>query len=227
MQGPKTMAIEDLQAEVCGGHARGFGRVDWSGEASWHVQMNLTDLDLTSMAKDSGVLAKTSGGSLSAFLDLGQGGAATLAGAGWIEGHDVVLWDQPIMGGLLRALGLTAGPDDAIREVRGRFRVDRGHFLADELIARGKPLNLFGTGSVQLDGEALDVRFVPRLFSKDLGRIAVVGQPTQVLLDLVNGLLVEVRMTGSLSSIDTKVNPVSAITAPLRAFLDRFSNDNK
>ncbi|MEO6594165.1 MAG: hypothetical protein ABIP94_05380, partial [Planctomycetota bacterium] len=228
MEGPKTMAVEELRAFVFGGQLAGFGRVDWGSATSWHGQLTLVDLDIAHAAQESGALSEQSRGSASGFLDLAQtAGAPHLAGAGWIEGTDVRLWQQPLMAGLLHTLGVTAGPDDALREVRGRVHVDLGSFFVDEFTAKGNLLHLFGSGLVRLDGEGLDARLVPRMFAKDLTHVPVVGAPTQTLLDLLNGQLLEVRLTGSLSEVDVAVNPIASISAPLRAFLALFADPGK
>jgi hypothetical protein len=226
MEGPKRITVEDLRAEVCRGQVSGFGEVGWELGIGGHLQIHLLGMDVETAARVSGALAAGSSGSVSGFVDLRKpGGEGELAGAGWIEGKGVRLWEQPILARTLKVLGLTAGNTDALRKVRCHFRLDRGRIYAGALVALGRPVSLFGRGSVRLDGEDLQVKIVPRPFSKNLHKLAVVGKPTQYLLDLLNGQLLEIELKGSLSHIEVSVNPVAGITAPLKEFLELFDKD--
>ncbi len=229
MEGPKRMTVEDLRAELWRGRVSGFGAAEWETGTGGRLQLNLLGLDVEAAAKVSGALPAGSSGSVSGFVDLlkpaAEGGE--LAGAGWIEGKEVRLWEQPFLARTLNVLGLTAGKKDALRKVRCRFRVDRGRIYAEELVALGRPVSLFGTGSVRLDGEDLQVSLVPRPFTNNISKLPVVGKSTQFLLDIINGQIVEVELKGSLSHFEVSVNPVSVLTAPLKAFLDLLKNEEE
>lgn len=218
----QALAIDALAATVLGGAVNANGSVDWSGEAmQWHLQANLQQLDLAEAGARLAWLPTSSSGHVDAFADLGSVPAGGLGGAGWVHGRQVAVWEQAVAKRVVREAGVEPDRDDAFEQIRCELRVDRGRLYFDNVTALGEPLNLFGNGSIRLDGEDLELGFVPRLRSVDLDRTRPAeNDPT--VSDVVTGALVEIKVEGSLDGVETFVQPLPVVTQPLRAFLDRI-----
>jgi hypothetical protein len=221
---PRALAIEHLSARLFGGEIDAHGDADWSGgPVAWRVQANLRHLDLAAAGGTIDWLPASSVGAVSAFADLHANGDGSLGGAGWVEGTRVAVWDLPEAKAVLGELGVQPRRDDVLDELRAQLLLDRGRLWFEQIVALGEPVNLFGNGSLRLDGSELEVGLVPRFRDKDLADIPL-GQPRarDVLLDVLKGALLEVRIEGSLDGVRTFVQPVPAVTEPLRQFLSWF-----
>jgi len=220
----KALAIDVLTADLFGGALRISGSVDWAHDRlDWHAQANLEHLDLRAVGSGLDWLPATSAGTVSAFLDLGTTGDMELAGAGWVEGRQVAVWEHAVAKVVLDELAVKPAPEDVLDEVRAQLLLDREQIYFEQLIALGSPVNLFGNGSMRLDGGGLVAGFVPRFRSTRLEDIPLAnGDPSDVLLDVLKGSLVEVKIEGGLHGVGVFVQPVPLVTEPLRKFLDLF-----
>ena len=220
----KALAIDTLTAGLLAGLLRSSGSVDWTNDRiDWHAQANLEHLDLHAAGACLDWLPASSAGTVSAFLDLGTTGDGELGGAGWVEGSKVAVSEQPVAKVVFDKLGVRPERDDVLDEVRVRLLFDRGRLYFEQLVALGRPVNLFGNGSMRLDGSELVAGLVPRFSSKQLKDIPLADDaPSDVLVDIVNGSLVELRVEGGLDGVSVFVQPVPMVTEPMRRFLDLF-----
>jgi hypothetical protein len=220
----QSLAIERLSARLFGGELAAHGDVDWSRAAvSWHAQANLQQLDLAAAGAARAWVPTSSTGRVSAFADLGTTGDGALGGAGWVEGTRVAVWELPEAKAVLDELGVAPRRDDVLDEVRAHLLVDRDRLWIEQLVALGEPVNLFGNGSLRLDGGELRVGLVPRFRDKTLADIPLAQRRARdTALDVLKGALVEVRVEGGVDGIRTFVQPVPAVTEPLRRFLALF-----
>jgi hypothetical protein len=107
------------------------------------------------------------------------------------------LWDLPAFVGVLAAFALTEAEDKVIDQAQIEFTVERTGVRIDRMDFLGRPLSLFGGGTMDLDGRNLDVTLVPRL-GKSFGEVVpIAGHVLQALLDVVKGAIVPVRIGGS------------------------------
>lgn len=219
--GPKALVAHKLRADVAGGRLAASGDVDWTvGTLTWHAQVHALALDLATVAAQFPFLPDGATGHLTAFADL-RAAADFVVGAGWVEGRQLAVWEQPVADRVLDELGVRAAREDTL-DVRATLRADRGRVFFADLIALGEPVNLFGNGSVGLDGRDLDVGLVPRfLEQRTLREIPLRdGGAGDLLLDVVKGTLVQLRITGSFSAPTVVAQPLPLVTEPLRRFLD-------
>ncbi len=222
--GPHSMAVESITGELFGGQLLAHGEVDWhSADLRWHAQVNLQRLDLAAVGGQLDWLPASSAGSVTCFLDVGSTSNARLGGAGWLEGSDVAVWEQPVAREVLQHLGVRPERTDTLEQVRARVLLDRGRIYFEQLVALGTPVNLFGNGSMQLDGTDLVAGLVPRFRAQKLSEIPLdQSGPRDLLFDVLKGALMELRVEGSLDGVSVFVQPVPVVTQPLRSFLGLF-----
>jgi len=131
--------------------------------------------------------------------------------AGRVDISDGDLWDLPPFVGVLATLALSEAGDRKLRAAQIEFSVERTHVRIDKMNFLGRPLNLFGEGTMALTGENLDVVLVPR-FGKSMDDVLpLVGIPIQWLLDIFKGAFLTIRATGAFWAPVFSVNgePVS------------------
>ncbi len=210
-----SVRVDELTARIFGGALRAQGDLGLTSEDPWALDLNLVDMDLRRLSEEGGFQLPVDGFA-SAFCrvtrDVGVG--TPPEGAGWIATRKARIWGLPVFQDVAQALGVQADQDDRLESLRCRFRIDYGRFQFYELQAVGKPVNLYGHGSMDLDGKRLDIGFVPRLGGGLLKDILIVGEPAQFLFDIAKGALFEVHLRGGLSDPRVEVKPLPVLTAP-------------
>ena len=116
--------------------------------------------------------------------------------AGFMEISEGNLWEFPALLGVLNVLSLDPLADRSIAGGEVRFTYRDGKVDLEQIDLRGSPLNLYGRGWIDLDGQKLEVVFLPAM-SGGFRRIPVLGEPVQALLDIFLGQVVPVTVTGS------------------------------
>ena len=210
-----TVRVDSLTGRLFGGALRAQGDLGLTQDAPWALDLNLVEMDLRRLSEEGGFQLPVDGFA-SAFCrvtrDAGVG--TPPEGAGWIATRKARIWGLPVFQDVAKALGVQADREDRLESLRCRFRVDYGRFQFYELQAVGKPVNLYGHGSMDLDGERLDIGFVPRLGGGLLKDILIVGEPAQFLFDIAKGALFEVHLRGRLADPRVEVKPLPVLTAP-------------
>ncbi|MEZ6196201.1 MAG: hypothetical protein R3F20_10825 [Planctomycetota bacterium] len=189
----------------------GFRRSD----ASWALQARLADARLE---VHEAAAALGASGRLNGALRLASGGAGP-TGAGWLDLDRGEVWELPVLSDVAAAAGLALGGGELVRRARAEFHLEHGRLRVEELHLRGTPLSLWGRGEAGLDGRDLDLRFVPRLVEGLTGDLPLVGEPTQLLLDLVGGGALEIRLRGRLDDPRVETAPLPFLSDPVRDFL--------
>ncbi len=220
----KAMAIDELTAKVLGGELHTNGSLDWTRDTiEWHAQVNLQRLDLAIAGAQLAWLPESSSGKVSAFVDFGTTDTGLLGGAGWLEGSDIAVWEHPVAKAVVDQIGVQPTRDDLLDEVRAELMIDGGRLYFRKLIAIGSPIDLYGNGSMRLDGQQIEAGFVPRFTAERLEDVPLADDRARdVALDVIKGALVEVKIEGSFDRIEAFVQPLPVLTEPVRQFLKLF-----
>ena len=224
----RKVDIRDAGATISGGAFDGFGEAVLGEVDDFFLQAKLAGADLATLVEGTELERTATRGQLDAFIELrgvSEGPGRPFVGAGWIDARQAHVWDVPVFSGLLDAVGLLADAGDYLRHARARFRIDRQEVGFSHLMAIGSPVSLYGNGRMDLDGTDLEADLVPRFGSGLLSDLPVIGDPTQALLDLTKGVLLEVRLRGALTAPRIETLPLPIVTAPIQEFIDLVSGD--
>lgn len=186
------------------------------------MQVRVANVDLAHLLEAAPFKAPISSGSLAGFVDV-RYSKTGLVGAGFVSASQSHLWNLPVFSGILDTLGLAAGKGDYVKTAKARFHIEADKLHFKELTAVGSPLSLFGNGWMALDGSTIKADFIPRIGSGLTNDLPVIGKPSQLLLDVAKGVVIEVQLRGSRSKLDITTLPVPIITKPMQAFFDLVS----
>lgn len=208
--------LAEVEANLLGGRLRLEGRRRRDGR--WSLDTRLAD---ASVAAHPEARALGLSGQLNAALKLStESEDDSPFGAGWIDLRRGLVWELPLVSDLIAALGLATGEGDLVRQGRARFHLEQGRLEVSELHLRGTPLSLWGRGGIALATGRVEVDLIPRVMEGATGDLPLIGDPTQLLLDLVGGAAVQVRLRGSLEDPRLETTPIPALGDPLRAVFD-------
>lgn len=216
-------SVTSFTGHVLGGSLSASGEVSLDALEKLKLQMRLSDVDVARLLAQAPFEAPMTRGALAAFVDVRHAEGSGLVGAGWINATQSHVWNLPVFSGVLDSLGLLASDADYLKELKARFHMEPDKLHFKELTAVGSPVSLYGHGWMTADGSQIEADFVPRIgrgLTKDL---PVVGEPSQVLLDVVKGAAVEVQLRGSRDKLEVSTLPVPLITKPIQEFFDLVS----
>ena len=95
--------------------------------------------------------------------------------------------------------------------------MDKMHFL-------GYPVSLFGDGACSIDGDWIDIVFVPRLGKSDWNSIIpVIGAPIDLLANIFKGALTPVVLKGSFANPEISVEPFHFLKPTTRQLIEEKS----
>jgi hypothetical protein len=210
--------LEEITGSVHGGKLSGFGEIDIDNLDDWKLQVKMNGASLELLLRNTEMAGKGTG-AVSAFVDLHGPvrGTDTPLGAGWFDLVKSQVWELPVFSSSLEALGVEATESDQLQSARVRFRVDHGYCYLREMIAVGSPVNLYGKGSVKLDGSEVDVELIPRVVG-GIAELPVVGTPTELLLSVIRGAAVVIKVHGTVGAPQVSTQPLPVITKPIEAF---------
>lgn len=78
---------------------------------------------------------------------------------------------------------------------------------------------------MRLDGSELQADFIPRIGRGLSTSLPLVGEPGQVLLDVIKGIAIEVQLRGRLGAPEITALPLPVITGPVQAFFDAVAGE--
>jgi hypothetical protein len=137
-------------------------------------------------------------------------------GGGQIEIRDGNIYRLPILLAILNVLRMAPPEDSVVHGAEAQFYIVGNRITFDDLALRGGVLALVGSGTMSIPDQAVDLRLV-NMGSHHISRIPV-------LADFVEGAsreIVELRVTGPLSSPSVRAQPLRGLTDELRKLFQR------
>ncbi len=193
-----ALLFERWTGTFYGGEFRGDASIASTDPFVMEMELSVMGADIRRMAEK--VMTKPVTGEFDLIFSVRAdravlGAKPVAAGRAAVTGGK--LWDLPPFVGVLAAFALTPTEDNIIEQAQLEFTVDREIVRIDRMDFLGRPLSLFGSGTMDLDGRNLDLTLVPRI-GKSFGDIVpVAGHLFQALLDVAKGIIVPIRIGGS------------------------------
>ena len=183
-----------------GGEFRGDASIPSTDPFVMEMKLSVAKADIRRMAENVPFMTKPVTGQFDLVFSVRADRAAlgakpVAAGRASVTGGK--LWDLPAFVGVLAAFALTPTEDNVIDQAQLEFTVDRDIVRIDRMDFLGRPLSLFGSGSMGLDGRNLDITLVPRIGRSFGDIVPVAGHVLQALLDVAKGIIVPIRIGGS------------------------------
>ena len=215
---PETMRIRDFKAGLYGGVVGGEGRVEFAAAPRFDLDIKALQIDLGQFARQNhfGADAQIKG-SASAALHLSGDSAdvSGLKGNGRIDVMDGKLYRLPLQLDLLKAFGLRLPDRTAFEQAHAIFAIDGPQLQVQSLDLYGNAISLRGKGTVDLDGNNLNLDF-----NADWGRLSqVLPDPVNDIPRAVSDQLLKIKMRGRLGDVhlDKQVAP-GVIEPIMKAF---------
>lgn len=221
-----VLRLRPFEGEFYGGRLVADAEVPRTEPFTCDFQITVTGAEVSKLAERL-VLARPVSGRLDGVLVLTRSADRTQLhniAAGQIQITNGDLWELPVFLSILSVLALDPGFDRRIESAEVKFTVEEDRIRIDQMDFLGSALCLFGDGEMDLDGENLEVVFIPRLGKNGMGDIIpLFGTPIQWLLDLAKGVLLPVVMTGSFDRPQVSVKPGYIIATPVRKLIESKS----
>jgi hypothetical protein len=191
------------------------------------ITATVRDADVARMTADVSFLPRPMrgrfNGVLSVTVDPRKTNSRPIA-AGRAEITDGDLWELPAFSSVLHALTLTPVSEKRIDTGILEFTVEENRVRIDQMHFLGYPVSLFGEGSCSLDGDWMEVVFVPRLGKDDWNSILpLIGAPIDLLSNVLKGALVPVVLKGSFDKPELGVEPLRFLRPGVRKLIEERS----
>jgi hypothetical protein len=157
---------------------------------------------------------------LSATSDQVRTGLQPVA-AGRVAIRGGKIWDLPPFVAVLAAFALTPAEDMIIDESHVEFTLERTYVRIDRMDFLGRPLSLFGSGRMDVDGQNLEVTLVPRLGKSLNDIVPIAGGIVQALLDLAKGAIMPMTITGSFWNPQFSWAPDAPVSEGVKELMDK------
>ncbi|MDR3183569.1 MAG: AsmA-like C-terminal region-containing protein [Planctomycetaceae bacterium] len=159
-----------LTASFCGGKLYAEGLVMFADKISYSVNASLHGSDLALLARQLSPAATRTAGTLNCTGINIQGilprqNAAPIAASGKIELRNADIYDAPAMLRLLRELGIREKDPNAgtFNSADIDFKLSGNQFYFDPIIFEGNLFSIFGSGTMLLDSQQIDLMMKTRL----------------------------------------------------------------
>jgi hypothetical protein len=190
------------------------------------LTVDVVDADVAKMAAGAPYITHPMKGRFNGVLALtfDEKVAGRPIASGHCEVTDGDLWEVPAMSGIIHLLTLTRVEDRKIDTAILEFTVGEGEVRVDKMYFLGYPVSLFGDGACSVDGDWIDIVFVPRLGKSDWNSIIpVIGAPIDLLANIFKGALTPVVLKGSFANPDISVEPFHFLKPTTRQLIEEKS----
>jgi hypothetical protein len=211
---PETMRIRDFKAGLYGGTVGGEGRVEFAAAPRYDLTIKALKIDLGEFAKQNhfGAVAQLKG-SASAAVHLSGDSADVngLKGNGRIDVMDGKLYRLPLQLDLLKAFGLRVPDRTAFEQAHALFAIDGPQLQVQSLDLYGNAISLRGKGTVDLDGNNLNLDF-----NADWGRLSqVLPDPVNDIPRALSDQLLKIKMRGRIGDVHLEKQVAPGVVEPI------------
>ncbi len=215
---PETMRIRDFKAGLYGGTVGGEGRLEFAAEPRYDMKVDALQIDLGQFARQNhfGADAQMNGrASASLHLYGDSADVSGLKGNGRIDVADGKLYRLPLELDLLKAFGLRLPDHTAFEQAHVIFAIDGPQLQVQSLDLYGNAISLRGKGTVDLDGNNLNLDF-----NADWGRLSqVLPEPVNDIPRVFSDQLLKIKMRGRLGDVHLEKEVAPGVVEPiLKAF---------
>jgi AsmA-like C-terminal region len=211
---PETMRIRDFKAGLYGGTVGGEGRVEFASAPRFDLDIKALQIDLGQFARQNHFSADAQmKGKATAALHL-MGNSADVSGLqgnGRIDVMDGKLYRLPLQLDLLKAFGLRLPDQTAFEQAHAIFAIDGPQLQVQSLDLYGNAISLRGKGTVDLDGNNLNLDF-----NADWGRLSqVLPDPVNDIPRAVSDQLLKIKMRGRLGDVHLEKQVAPGVVEPI------------
>jgi hypothetical protein len=215
---PEIMRIRDFKAGLYGGTIGGEGRVEFAVAPRYDLAINALQIDLGQFARQNrfGTDAQIKGRASAALHLYGDSADVSgLKGDGRIDVSDGKLLRLPLELDLLKAFGLRLPDRTAFEQAHAVFAIDGPQLQVQSLDLYGNAISLRGKGTVDLDGNNLNLDF-----NADWGRLSqVLPDPVNEIPRAVSDQLLKIKMRGRIGDVHLEKEVAPGVIEPiLKAF---------
>jgi AsmA-like C-terminal region len=211
---PETLRIRDFKAGLYGGTLGGEGRVEFAAAPRYDLTVKALQIDLGQFARQNNLGADAQiKGRASAALHLSGDSAdvSGLKGNGRIDVMDGKLYRLPLQLDLLKAFGLRVPDRTAFEQAHAAFAIDGPQLQVQSLDLYGNAISLRGRGTVDLDGNNLNLDF-----NADWGRLAqLLPDPVNDIPRAVSDQLLKIKMRGRIGDVHLEKELAPGVVEPI------------
>ncbi len=220
---PDVLRLYDFKADLFGGTLSGEGRIDVGQVMRYDVKLDALGLKLEDFGRrnlgSSAPEAQLEGPARASLHLMGEGNDLLgLKGNGRIDVYNGKIGRLPLLLDLLKAFGLRLPDRTAFEQAHVMFAVEGPQVRVGKLDLYGNAISLRGRGTVDLDGNNLNLDFTATPGRADLG-IDLFHPISQQLLKIkARGKLG--RGTDGASGMRLEKELVPSVTGPLRRVME-------
>ena len=193
------MRIDDLSAKVHGGRATGFAEIRLSEPPQYGLRLSVEDVELSELFSSGSPQPQAEpevAGLLTGNIEMTAtaGRPESRQASGLLKITKGRIYKLPVVMGFIHVIYLWVPGKAAFTEGEVAYRIQGRKLVFDEIFLRGPALSVVGSGTMDMNSEALDLTFLTGPPGK-LPRIAAIES-------LLRGLareIAEIRVTGTLS----------------------------
>ncbi|HUW85049.1 MAG TPA: hypothetical protein VMZ31_19890 [Phycisphaerae bacterium] len=210
------LTITDASGQLYGGSVAGLVQADFGGDGTrYGVSMVIRDAQMGPLLRpgDAPSVRSAFGGSVTGnlFLSGRAGSSVDRRGGGEVRLHRAQVRRLPLIESLLDAANIAKPPTETLDDAFARFFLQGRTLSFEQIDLRGRGLLLYGTGSMLLPEQYLDLTVVAATL-EGMQRVPVLSE----LLEGAVRELVEVKIGGTVSQPRFEVSPLRSLGAALR-----------
>ncbi len=210
------LTIADASGQLYGGSVAGLVQADFGGDGTrYGVSMVISDAQMGPLLRpsDAAEVQSAFGGLVTGNLFLsGRAGSPTdRRGGGEVRLHRAQVRRLPLIESLLDAANVAKSPTETLDDAFARFFLQGRTLSFEQIDLRGRGLLLYGTGSMLLPEQHLDLTVVAAAL-EGMQRVPVLSE----LLEGAARELMEIKIGGTVSQPRFEVSPLRSLSAALR-----------
>jgi hypothetical protein len=210
------LTIADASGQLYGGSVAGLVQADFGGDGTrYGVSMVIRDAQMGPLLRPSeapdadGAFGGLVTGNL--FLSGRAGSSTQRRGGGEVRLHRAQVRRLPLIESLLDAANLAKPPAETLDDAFARFFLEGPTLSFEQIDLRGRGLLLYGTGSMLLPEQRLDLTVVAAAL-EGMQRVPVLSE----LLEGAARELMEIKIGGTVGQPRFEVSPLRSLSAALR-----------
>ena len=211
-----VLVLSQIEGQCYGGQMAGDARFEFSSTPTYEIQLNFDGLSLEPLVAESmdQPPSRPVTGKLNAQMLLRgiSGEPSSRQGKGSFVIGNAWIMDLPFVLKLLQALEVDNSAFDA---ASGQYQLDGQKVLLDQIELRGPSLNLFGSGTLKLKNNSIEMTLITK-DPDDFEDVPAIAQ----MLEGLNREIMEVQVTGTLTAPKVKATPLRSINSVFRKLLE-------
>ena len=219
---PRSVIVNHLDGKMFGGTVEGYSIVNLDTPCTYFNSYSFEDLDIGALVRSIQPTVEGLRGSGSGYVTFqGDHCRGEVQGRGELAVTDARLWNFPVLLLVLSKIQFawpTRG--EPAQECRIVYAFNGEVFRIEEISISSNVLDLYGTGTVGIDGEIDLTLYARPVSTSPLFLAALLLQPA---LDSLSGSLVQFRITGTVSNPFLTVIPLSSVSSKIINFFDTLT----